>query len=106
MLKSRVSRQNGVVGLDDGVGHSRGRVHTELELRLLAIVGGEALKDESTETGTGSTTEGVEDEEALKTVTVVGEAANLVHHDIDLLFANSVVTTSVCHMRVRQRHTG
>ena len=46
-----------VVGLDDRVGEGRSGVNAELELRLLAIVGREALEDESTKTGTGATTE-------------------------------------------------
>ena len=73
----------------------RGGVHAELELGLLAVVGGETLEKESAETRTSATTEGVEDEEALQTSAVVGEAAKLVHYGIDLLLADGVVTTSV-----------
>ena len=87
--------QNGVVGLDNRVVQGRRGIHAEFKLGLLAIVGGEALKDEGTKSGTSSATEGVEDEEALKTGTVICEPANLVHDDVDLLLANRVVATGI-----------
>ena len=88
--------QDGVVGLNNGGGHLGGGVDTELELGLLAVVDRQTLQQESTETGTGTTTEGVEDEEALETSTVVGELADTVEdlRSIDLL-ANGVVATGV-----------
>ena len=95
MFQGGVGGQDGVVRLDNRVGQGGRRVHAEFELRLLAVVGGEALKDKSTETGTSSTTKGVEDEEALETVAVVCEAANLVHHGVNHLLSNGVVATGV-----------
>ena len=96
VLKSGVRREDRVVGFNDGGGHGGRRVHAELELRLLTIVGRESLEDQRSETGTGSTAKGVEHEEALKTAAVVGQPPNPVHHDIDLLLANGVMTTGVC----------
>lgn len=96
MLKSGVGGQNGVVRLDDGVGHRRGRVNAKLELRLLAVVVGETLHEEGTETRTGSTTEGVEDEEALQARAVVSQTTDLVHDGVDELLADGVVTASIC----------
>ena len=96
VFEGGVGRQNGVVGLNDGVGHRGRGVHAELELGLLAIVRRQTLENEGTETGTGSTTEGVEDEEALKTVTVVCKTANLLHDGVDHFLAHRVVTTGVC----------
>jgi len=87
--------ENGVVGFDDRVGHLGGRVNAELKLGLFAVVGGETLQKESTETRASSTAEGVEDEEALETTTVVGQTADLVHHNIDLLLSNGIMTTSI-----------
>ena len=55
-----MSRENRVVGLDDGTAHFRSRIDTKLEFRLLAIVGGETLHQQSTEPRSGSTSEGVE----------------------------------------------
>ena len=95
VLQSGVGGEDGVVGLDNGGGVLRGRVDTELQLGLLAIVDGETLHEESTETGTGTTTEGVEDQESLETRTGVGHTANLVENLVDHLLTDGVVTTGV-----------
>lgn len=71
VLDGAVSRQNGVVGLNNGGRGARCRIDGELELGLLAELGRETLEEESTETGTGTTTERVEDQETLKGVAVV-----------------------------------
>ena len=95
VLKSRVCCKHGVVGFHDGVRHRRGRVDTELQLRLLAIVSRQALEGESTKTRASSTAEGVEHEKALQTVAVVRETTNLVHDGIDHFLTNGVVTASI-----------
>lgn len=66
VLDCAVGRKDSVVGLDHGGRDARSRVNGELELALLAVVGGEALKEESTKTRTCASTERVEDEEALE----------------------------------------
>lgn len=95
MLESRVRRQHGVVRLDDGARQLGRGVHAELELRLLAVVVGQALHEESTETRASSTAERVENEEALETVTVVRQTADFVHDGVNELLADSVVAASV-----------
>lgn len=95
VLESSMGRQDGIVGLDHGVRHGRCRVYAKLKLRLLAIVGRETLENESTETRAGSTTKGVEDKETLQTVAVIRQAADLIHHGVNHLFADGVVTASV-----------
>ena len=95
MLEGGVGGEDRVVGLNDRGGSLGSRVDAELELGLLAIVDREALHEESTETGTGTTTERVENEETLETAAVVGNAANLVEDLVDKLLADGVVTTSV-----------
>lgn len=71
VLDSAVGGEDGVVRLDDGSGDTGSRVDGELELALLAVLGRETLEKESTETGTSTTTEGVEDQETLQGVAVV-----------------------------------
>jgi hypothetical protein len=61
MLEGGVSSEHGVVWFNNGAAHFGGWVDTELELRLLAIIGREALHQESTKSRASSTTEGVED---------------------------------------------
>lgn len=95
MLQSGVSGQDGVVGLNNGGGDLRSGVDAELELALLAVVDGQTLHEQSAETGTGTTTEGVEDEETLQTSAVVGNTADLVQDLVNELLANGVVATSV-----------
>lgn len=95
VLQGGVGSQDGVVGLNDGRSVLGGRVDTKLQLRLLAVVDGETFHEESTETGTGTTTERVEDQETLETSAVVGNTANLVEDLVDHLLSDSVVTTGV-----------
>ena len=95
MLEGRVRSEDRVVGLNDRAGQLRRGIHAELELGLLAVVGGKALKEESAETRTSATTEGVEDEEALEARAVVGQTADLVHRRVDELLADGVVTTGI-----------
>jgi hypothetical protein len=95
VLKSGVSGEDGVVRLDNGGGDLRSWVDAELKLALLAVVDGEALHEEGTETGTGTTTEGVEDEEALEARAVVGDMAHLVEDLVNELLADGVVATGV-----------
>lgn len=87
--------EDGVVRLDNRVRGLRGGVDGELKLGLLAVVGGETLEQERTETRAGSTTERVEDEEALETRAVVSQTADLVHHNVNLLLADGVVATRI-----------
>lgn len=65
VLERGVSGEDRVVRLDDGGGHLRSWVDTELQFALLAVVDGQPLHEKSTEARTSTTTEGVEDEETL-----------------------------------------
>merc|ERR1711937_32225 len=83
-----------VVEHDSDVGGDLwGWVDGEAELGLLAVVDGESLEEEGTETGTGTTTDGVEDEEALETSALIGELTDSVEAEINNLLTNGVVTT-------------
>lgn len=95
VLKGGVGGQDGVVRLDDGGGGLGGGIDAELKLALLAIVDREALHEQSTESRAGTTTERVEDQEALQAGAAVGDAADLVEDAIDQLLTNGVVTTGV-----------
>lgn len=95
MLEGSVRSQDGVVRLDDTSGVLGSGINTELQLSLLAVVDAQSLHQESTETGTGTTTEGVEDEEALETGAVVCNASDLVKDLVDEFFADGVVTTGI-----------
>lgn len=93
MLEERVGGEDGVVRLNDGGGDLGGGVNGEAELGLLAVVDGESLEEERTETGAGTTTNGVEDEEALETGALIGELSDSVEAEINDFLTNGVVTT-------------
>lgn len=95
MLEGGVGGKNGVVGLNNRGAGLRGRVDAELQLALLAVVERQALHEQSTETGTGTTTERVEDQETLETSAAIGNTANTVQNLVDQLLADGVVATSV-----------
>ena len=115
VLDGAVGGQDGVVGLDDGRGQARGRVHGELQLALLGKVGRQALEEQSAETGTSATAEGVEDQEALEGVAVVydlesdmypcpstesgalltGDTADALANTVNHLLADGVVTAGI-----------
>lgn len=95
VLKSGMSGQDRVIRLNDSGGNLRSGVNGELELGLLAIVNRQTFKKQSTETRTGTTTEGVENKETLKTGTVVGKTTNAVQDNIDEFLANGIMTTSI-----------
>jgi len=93
VLKEGVGGEHGVVGLNDGGGDLRRGVDGEAELGLLAVVDGESLEEEGAETGAGTTTNGVEDEEALETSALISELSDSVEAEVDDFLTNGVVTT-------------
>ena len=95
VLQGGVGGEDGVVWLDDGGGDLWGGVDSEFELGLLAVVNGETLHQEGGETGTGTATEGVEDEETLETSALIGEFSDSVQDQVDDLLTDGVVTTGV-----------
>jgi hypothetical protein len=95
MLKGGMRCQDGVVWLNNRSCSLWCRVDAEFQLALLAVVDGQALHKESTESRSSTTTERVEDEEALEARAVICNTANLVQNLINEFLADSVVTTSI-----------
>ena len=95
VLEGGVGGKDGVVGLHDRGGNLWGGIDAELEFALLAIVDGQAFHDQGAEARAGSAAEGVEDEEALQTGAVVGDAANLVQDLVNELLADRVVAAGI-----------
>lgn len=71
VLDGAVGGKDSVVGLNNGGRKARRRVNGELQLALLAVVGRQALEEESTETRPCTATERVENQEALERLAVV-----------------------------------
>jgi hypothetical protein len=95
VLESGVCCQNGVVRLNNRCSDLRSWVNAEFKLALLSIVYRQALHEECTKSRTGTTTEGVENQETLETRAVVGDTSNLVQDLINKFLSDSVVTTGV-----------
>jgi hypothetical protein len=95
VLQEGVSGEDGVVRLNDSGGDLGRRVDGESELGFLAVVDGQSLEEEGTETRTCSTTNGVVDQETLETSAVISELSDSVEAEVDDFLTNGVVTTGV-----------
>ena len=93
VLKKRVSGEDGVVWLNNGGGDLWGWVDGETELGLLTVIDGKSLEEERSETGSGTSTDGVEDEETLETSAMIGELSDSVEAEINDLLTNGVMSS-------------
>ena len=96
MLEGRVRGENRVVRLDDRAGQLWSRVHAELKLGLLAVIRRQTLQQQSAESRPGTSSKRMEHEESLETRTVVRQTTELIHHGIDELLSDGVVSASIC----------
>jgi len=87
--------EDGVVWLNDSGGDLWGWVDGELQFGFFTVVNGQSFHQQTSKSGSGTTTEGVEDEETLKTSTLISEFSDSVEHQIDDFFTNGVVTSGV-----------
>ena len=93
MLEERVSGQDGVVWLNNSGGDLWGWVDGETELGLLTVIDGKSLEEERSETGSGTSTDGVEDEETLETSALIGELSDSVEAEINDFLTNGVMSS-------------
>jgi len=93
VLEKRVGGKNGVVWLNNGGGDLWGWVDGETELGLLTVVDGKSLEEEGTETGSSTSTDGVEDKETLETSALIRELSDSIKAEIDDFLTNGVVTS-------------
>jgi len=93
MLEKRMSGEDGVVWLNNGGGDLWGWVDGETKLGFLTIIDGKSFEKEGSETGTGSSTDGVEDEETLETSTLIGKLSDSIEAEIDDFLTNGVMSS-------------
>merc|ERR1711896_16626 len=93
MLKEGVSGEDGVIWLNNSSGDLWGWVDGETELGFLTIINGKSLEEEGSKSRSGTTTDGVENEETLKTCALIGKFSDSVEAEIDDFFTNGVVTS-------------
>merc|ERR1719150_531884 len=94
VIQQPMGGEHGVVGLHDTGGDLGGGVDLESNLGLLAVVNGNALEDERAKSGSGTTSDGVVDDESLDVLGVVNELAQAVVHLVEDLLSDGVVSTS------------
>jgi len=94
VFKERMDTQDGVVRFDNRGGNLRTAPHGERDLGLLAVVDGEALEQKAAKTGTSTTSDGVVQQETLKTGAVVSQLANAIEDEVNNFLSNCVVATS------------
>ena len=93
MLKKGVSGQHGVVWLNNSGGDLWGWVDGETKLGFLTVINGKSLEEKGSESGTGSSTDGVEDEETLETSALIRELSDSIEAEIDDFFTNGVMSS-------------
>ena len=77
------------------IAYLRRWVDGELQLGLLAVVHRQTLHQQGGEARPRSSTEGMEDEEALQTGALVSQLADLVENHVDDLLADGVVASGI-----------
>ena len=65
----------------------------ESELGFLTIIDGKSFKEKRSETGTGTTTDGLEDKETLETSALIGKLSDSVEAEIDDFLTNGVMSS-------------
>jgi len=95
VLQGGMGGQDRVVGLNNSSGDLGRGVDGELQLGLLSVVNTEPLAEQRGQTGSGTSTEGMEDQESLESSTLVSQFPDSVQNKIDDLLSDSVVTSGV-----------
>jgi len=93
VLEQAVRGEDAVVRLDDGGGDLGRGVDGESELGFLTVIDGESLEEERSETGSGTTTDGLEGEETLETSALIGKLSDSVEAEIDDFLTNGVMSS-------------
>ena len=93
VLEEGVGGEDGVVWLNNGGGDLWGWVDGETELGFLTVVDGKSLEEERSETGSGTSTDGVEDEETLETSALISKLSDSVEAEINNLLTNGVMSS-------------
>jgi len=88
-----VSGEDGVVWFNNSGRDLWGWVDGETKFGFLTVIDRESLEEEGTETGSSTTTDGVENEETLETSTLISKFSDSVKTEIDDFFTNGVMSS-------------
>ena len=94
VLQKGMGGKDGVVWLNNSGGNLWGWVDGETKLGFLTVIDGKSLEEKRSKTGSGTSTDGVEDEETLKTSALIGKLSDSVEAEIDDLLTNGVMSSS------------
>lgn len=83
VLNRAVGGENCIVRLDNGSGHAWGRIDSEFELRLLAVVGRQSFQEKCSKSRSCTTAKRMEDQESLKggAIVCIHIRLRLINHD-------------------------
>merc|ERR1711865_120394 len=95
VLEESMSGEDSIVRLDDSCRDLRGWVHAESELGLLAVIDRKTLEEESTKTGAGTTSHGVEEHEPLEARALVCELTQAIKGEVHDFLADGVMATGI-----------
>jgi len=93
MLEEGVSGENGVVWLNNGGGDLWGWVDGETKLGFLSVIDGKSLEKERSESGSGTSSNGVEDKESLESSALIRELSDSVEAEINDFLTNGVMSS-------------
>jgi len=93
VLKEGMSGEDGVIWLNNSGGDLWGWVDGESELGFFTVIDGKSLEEKGSESGTGSSTDGVEDEETLESSALIGKLSDSVEAEINDFFTNGVMSS-------------
>ena len=100
VLQGGMGSQDRVVGLNDSGGDLGRGVDGELQLGLLSVVNAEPLAEQRGQTGSGTSTEGVEDQESLESSTLVslrmGDGLAIQYGEISSFMSIKKITNGSC----------
>jgi hypothetical protein len=93
VFEERVGGEDGVVWFNNGCGDLWGWIDGETELGFLTVIDGKSFEEEGTKTRSGTTTDGVEDDETLETSALIGKFSNSIETEINDFFTDSVMSS-------------
>merc|ERR1719347_980603 len=95
MLKCGVSAESRVIRLNYSSGNLGSRIDAEFQFSLLSIVYRKSLHKQRSKSRSSSSSKRMEDQESLKTSTLIRKSSNSVKNKINYFFTDSIVTSSI-----------
>merc|ERR1719427_816556 len=95
MLKCGVSAESRVIRLNYSSGNLGSRIDAEFQFSLLSIVHRKSLHKQRSKSRSSSSSKRMEDQESLKSSTLIRKLSDSVKNKINYFFTNSIVTSSI-----------